>query len=297
MKKIIVNLFVMLAYTSAYAQQWVMDEIADERSSEGGSLGNLILGALFIGAIWLVCYLIKDAIETKKLNEQFEADKLAEDDLYKKRHQYITPNPIDLGLSLPILWSDKNLGASIANPEGEWFHWGMTKPYIRFNDAKFPIDSVIIEDLKQLFCNELGSFSNLADYDASTAMLGSSWRTPTEEEMKCLINECNWEVIERSEIGRCWKVTGPNGNYIIIPEVREKFPLGMYAEYWTSSPSLAYERETLHNLNIVNSCKFRIFTTFEFDFDIKKSIANTEVKIEPRLRTENSHIRPVMNKN
>lgn len=66
MKKLILCIFSFISSKYLFAQQWVWDEIADERGRDEFSFGNLVIGALFIGAIWLIIYLIKDAINAKK---------------------------------------------------------------------------------------------------------------------------------------------------------------------------------------------------------------------------------------
>ena len=65
------------------------------------------------------------------------------------------------------------------------------------------------------------------DDDAARANLGVGYRIPTQEDWQELLDDCKWEAVtitlpivldpsQKKGIAR-WKVTGPNGNYIILP--------------------------------------------------------------------------------
>lgn len=305
MRGFVFNLCVILTYASAYAQQWVWDEIADERGmeeSEDISLGSLLIGIVFIGCVWVIIYLIKDALETIKFKKKIAAERIEKAKVeeinkkkkYLERYQQLIPTPIDLGVSLPILWSDINLGSSLAFPPGNWFHWGGTKSTLMFaSNERFLTDSMSIEELKELFSNGSYNFSGLKDYDAASAIFGLPWRTPTEEEFLCLIKECNWKLMEKDN-KTYWKVVGPNGNFILLPELRDKIEFApSLTEFWTSSPSISDESVLWDNNKIRYSKKLRIWGIAR---SLNKSDDKPNIIIEDRLRFENSLIRPVMDK-
>lgn len=93
--------------------------------------------------------------------------------------------------------------------------------------------------------------------DAAHVNWGSRWRTPTEHEWEILKAECTWEALfynyekgiyednhtytELSAADPCYRVTGRNGNYIILPRAPrlcqldyESAPHCFYFYYWTS---------------------------------------------------------------
>ena len=59
--------------------------------------------------------------------------------------------------------------------------------------------------------------------DAATVHRGSLYRMPTKAEWNELLERCTWTIMEKmpplspESLINYWKVTGPNGNYIILP--------------------------------------------------------------------------------
>lgn len=271
----------------------------------------MIIGVLFIGLIYVIVYLIKDAINTKKINTEIQqkelakiraekiATKRAEEEEYRRKHQYLVPTPIDLGLKVPILWSNINVGSSIACPYGEWFNWGSIKSCSKYTHDNLKTNSMTNNELKDLFSNYKGDFSSLKEYDAATSIFNSTWRTPTADEVRSLIEECNWESITKGS-EHYWKVTGPNGNYILLPTFPQTFRgkriTGFFpdsAEYWTSSPSEDLNSGSNKNL-ICRSKMLRIIEIWHNAYSNEG--ATIDVKIEDKLRDDAAFIRPVMNK-
>ena len=81
--------------------------------------------------------------------------------------------------------------------------------------------------------NEEGGFYT---YEQAVSKFGSS--LPTEEQLEELKNSCNW-----TWNGSGYKVTGPNGNFIVLPSAgyrlcsgRVDF-VGSNSGYWSSTPS------------------------------------------------------------
>ena len=102
-------------------------------------------------------------------------------------------------------------------------------------------------------------------YDVACAKWGGSWRLPTKEEYKELIQKCKWQrTTQNGKKG--YKVTGPNGNSIFMPAVgfRDGSSLsfaGMYGYYWSSTP---YE-----SLNY-NAYGLRFYSSDHFvDWDLR----------------------------
>lgn len=159
---------------------------------------------------------------------------------------------VDLGLS--VKWGSWNLGATKPAEFGTYFAWGEVEPKEIYADSTY-----------RFFNGTEGSINKystsrrygMADYktildpadDAAHAMLDSSWRMPTQEEMQELMERCTWSWTEQDSVAG-YVVTGPNGNSIFLPAAgyRDGDQLkedGMAGLYYTSSlfaeyPSYAY---------------------------------------------------------
>ena len=86
-------------------------------------------------------------------------------------HEYV-----DLGLS--VKWATCNLGAQNLWETGNYYAWGDTKPYTEWTYANYGFSFVP--------CSP--DYVLDAQWDAVTANWGTSWRTPTKEEIDELIN-------------------------------------------------------------------------------------------------------------
>ena len=82
--------------------------------------------------------------------------------------------------------------------------------------------------------------------------MGGSWRTPTLEEIKELVNKCTWE--ETTQNGqRGQLVKGPNGNRIFLPSTGFRIHTDLYdselysscGNYW-SATLMNYDHGAYH---------------------------------------------------
>ena len=134
---------------------------------------------------------------------------------------------VDLGLS--VLWSPYNLEVNVGNTKESLFGWGDPYGTIKSTDLKFypslsPSNSIVA-----------------TEYDIARALWKDKWRLPTSDEMKELIEKCEWEaVFDESNTLEGFKIIGNEGRYIILPvtgkrlgsNVNDKTDLG---SYWTGN--------------------------------------------------------------
>ena len=129
---------------------------------------------------------------------------------------------VDLGLPSGLLWAKCNIGAATENDSGDYFSWGETAPKTKFGRERYKF----WDDSKHKFTkyNDDDKLTQLQpEDDAATVILGPWCHTPTKAEWEELIEKCTWEATKVTMPGTtepvvaCWKVTGPNGNHIILP--------------------------------------------------------------------------------
>ena len=134
---------------------------------------------------------------------------------------------VDLGLS--VKWATCNIGADSPEDYGNYYAWGETETkdeYKASNSATYGV--------------EMDDIAGNADYDAATANWGSSWRMPTYDEMKELVDSCTWTWTTENDINGCL-VTGPNANSIFLPAAGYRggtslYSAGFSCDYWSSTP-------------------------------------------------------------
>lgn len=132
---------------------------------------------------------------------------------------YPTPaGAVDLGLS--VVWAEKNLGASSGNSSGNYYLWG---------------DSAGTGTIMSFNTPNTNTISD-TQYDIAKATLGEGWRLPTREEIKELLSSCIWEKVSNGV-----KLTGPNGNSLILPLTGMAFPAdGSMGSYSLTSKDQGY---------------------------------------------------------
>lgn len=133
-------------------------------------------------------------------------------------------NCVDLGLASGVLWAKYNIGTTEPTQPGNYYAWGelsTKKEYYSTNYKHFNKHGVIKyneKDGKTVL--ELGD-------DVARTNLGAGYRIPTKADWEELLEDCKWEAVtyklpvtldpsQRKGIAR-WKVTGPNGNSIVLP--------------------------------------------------------------------------------
>lgn len=173
---------------------------------------------------------------------------------------------VDLGLS--VKWASTNLGATYNYNYGDYYAWGETKAYNEsdvsnyhnytysgtyvktnylWNTYKYNSGSSYSYTTK--YCTSSSYWTGEGTYDNMTKLelnddaayinWGGTWRMPTKAEMDELINKCTWTSVTYNST-YCYKVTGPNGNFIYLPKAGYRYSTtlsgsGSYAYYWTSN--------------------------------------------------------------
>lgn len=133
-------------------------------------------------------------------------------------------NCVDLGLASGVLWAKYNIGTTEPTQPGNYYAWGelsTKKTYYSTNYKHFDKHGVIKYNEKD------GKTVLELEDDVARANLGVGYRIPTKADWEELLEDCKWEAVtvtlpieldpsQKKSIAR-WKVTGPNGNYIVLP--------------------------------------------------------------------------------
>lgn len=258
MKKIIYIILCNIFTISIYAQQWVLDDINDEKRGSSSSPANGFLGMLLLfGIIIILGYIADKWKETKAYskNERTRIEKERKEKENQEKTEKVLranaiPLPIDLGLS--VKWANFNIGAYKPNDMGDYFYWAENCPSKRC----YPLHSK-----KKTYL--IGDISGNMKYDAATKSYGDKWRIPTDDECKELIEKCSWKSDTIDGVEGC-TVIGPNGNSIFFPFTDKLFGDTKYTSgcYWSSSPSFRKEwSESAQCIKITNGSKI-----VEFNF-------------------------------
>jgi hypothetical protein len=149
---------------------------------------------------------------------------------------------VDLGLS--VRWATMNIGANSPEEFGDYFAWGETTPKDTYDFETYKWCEGTYTTLTK-YCTDSddGTVDNKTvldpEDDAAQANWGDTWRMPTIDEYKELVNKCTWTWTTQNSVGG-YKVTGPNGNSIFLPVAgccfdNRLYEVGSLGFYWSSS--------------------------------------------------------------
>ena len=161
---------------------------------------------------------------------------------------------VDLGLPSGTLWATCNLGASKAEEYGDYFAWGETKPKREYNFNTYIWCNNSHNSVTKYCTNK--SFGNngftdgkteldIAD-DAAYVNWGSDWRVPSYNQIKELVNYCNWKWTTINGIKGYEVKSRKNKNSIFLPAAGWHHDLkfdraGTVILYWTKSLATNYD--------------------------------------------------------
>ena len=148
---------------------------------------------------------------------------------------------VDLGLASGLLWAKYNMGATEPTDRGNYYAWGETSTKKKYNGSSYKhFKTDDYANVKKIYKYNEGDGKEVLDLedDAARANLGVGYRIPTKADWEELLEDCKWEAVtvtlpieldpaQKKSVAR-WKVTGPNGNYIILPATGGVKRTGVY---------------------------------------------------------------------
>ena len=111
---------------------------------------------------------------------------------------------VDLGLS--VKWATYNVGAKSIEEFGEYYAWGKTTPY---DEQLTYVNYYWVHNP----CSPDNILSSI--YDAATVNWGNSWRMPTGEEQKELLEKCDWRWVDNI-------YNSTTSGYIVTSKINKK---------------------------------------------------------------------------
>mgnify|MGYP003439922118 FL=1 len=156
-----------------------------------------------------------------------------------------TRSAINLGLS--VKWANMNIGADSPEEYGNYYAWGETdtKRYYGIYSTYRHYDEKVYH--KYTYKELIGTVPDylyilLPEDDAASKAWGDRWRMPTADEMKELVEKCQWRyVIHNGTRGYWVKNKYHESDSIFMPLVgyrdygTYRFRPGTEGRYWTSS--------------------------------------------------------------
>ena len=143
------------------------------------------------------------------------------------------PHMIDLGLPSDTKWACCNIGADAPEGYGSLFAWGETE-----EKTRYALNNYAYLDENEKY-DYLGEDIAGTAYDVSYVNWGDSWRIPSDEQIKELLDNCTFKWFSLNEVCGLL-VAGSNGATIFLPAAgygRDSINggIGTGGNYWSST--------------------------------------------------------------
>lgn len=212
------------------------------------------------------------------------------------------PHAIDLGLPSGKKWACCNVGATDPIQYGEYFSWGETKQKDTYGYETYAYCHGKDGDYSATSWDFLGNDIGGTQYDAAYVNWGEGWRMPNHDDVKELINNCEYVPTDNNIKGLVF--TGPNKQSIFLPSGYWAY-LGKLADvtynrqnyysgyYWTSSQNMDYYYQLgfgyVGNVNLAFALEFN---AVPYKYYVHEPIEYIDVC---EYRNGGMNIRPIQN--
>lgn len=155
-----------------------------------------------------------------------------------------TPEAIDLGLPSGTQWASCNIGTYKPEGYGHYYGWGHVYTDEDYAEAEcdyYGLSTTILAAYDIIaFDDDSQKYNLTSQTDMASYGWKSSWRLPTYNDVKELIDNCDFTVAELNGVGGYKVVSRQNGNSIFLPFAGHKIgtkveQAGEIGYYWSSS--------------------------------------------------------------
>lgn len=146
---------------------------------------------------------------------------------------------VDLGLPSGTKWATMNVGAKTISDYGTYFAWGETsaKDDYRWEKYKFHRSGYREYNLEfSKYCDKDSLEELELKDDAANKLWGTGWRIPSDEQYEELYENCFCDEVRMGSTS-LMRLTGPNGNYILLPKAGYHYAYQSYDGSYYDSDS------------------------------------------------------------
>ncbi|MCX4289780.1 MAG: hypothetical protein OSJ46_09815 [Duncaniella sp.] len=160
---------------------------------------------------------------------------------------------------MSVNWASCNVGGKVESDTGIYFAWGETSGKGSYSWDNY-FDSPYDGDGTWAGCRQVTDDISGGSRDAAAAVMGGSWRLPSQDEMKELLDKCDWEWTSIKGVSGFKVKSRINGNSIFLPAAgnfdgTSVSNQGSYGAYWTGTVRPSSDHSTAGNLYFVKSVK------------------------------------------
>ena len=147
------------------------------------------------------------------------------------------PHLIDLGLPSGTLWACCNVDATMPEEFGGFYSFGETE-----EKSTYTWENYIHCDGTKGTCHNLGAHIAGTQYDVATVKWGHDWLLPSPNQIKELIDNCDYVWDAHNGVKGAWLVSKINGGSIFFPATGEKrnghhYSQGEEGYFWSDEQS------------------------------------------------------------
>ncbi|MBR0503697.1 MAG: hypothetical protein IJJ77_10690 [Paludibacteraceae bacterium] len=104
---------------------------------------------------------------------------------------------VDLGLESGLLWATYNVGATKPTESGDYFAWGETKTKDMYNSSNYKwYEGSSTSVSKYYYKRKFGEIYLEPEDDAAIVNWGYPWHMPSRQDLKEMVDGCDWEWTE-----------------------------------------------------------------------------------------------------
>lgn len=161
------------------------------------------------------------------------------------------PHQIDLGLPSGTKWACCNVGANTPEGYGGYYAWGETSEKSDYRYEMYKYWEGEYNDGEEPVFQNIGKSISGTKYDVAFVRSGGSWRMPTLNQIKELLNNCTSKWTTQNGVEGRKFTSKSNGGSIFLPAAGDRWDTdlvndGSNGYYWSGTQDTEYEYGAYH---------------------------------------------------